>query len=316
MVIQSLSASSILWLAATIVTAQPVPDFSLPDVNANSPRFNQTVSPRDYRLQVSGYYFADADCSYCRSQFGYLNTVATQLQASNPAVHIEILGVNWTEYTNANFLMTAGRQLPWLQPAATNTVHDLWSATERDVRILDPQNRLFAVYNLTTHSLAFLDNVTALKQLFLDAAQFVDTDGDHLLDDWELLYFGNLSPNPADDPDGDHQDNFTEYAFGTDPNDAVSKTSFQPIWIGTVPDQYCSLTFRRRAGSAVEYFVEHSIQCVPWNSSGATIEVTQPFVNLFEGTGTGWTTYQLNVPLQNQPSGFLRVRATPFGQAP
>lgn len=39
---------------------QPVPDFSLRDVNTASPRANAMVSPRDYVLQVSGYYFGAA----------------------------------------------------------------------------------------------------------------------------------------------------------------------------------------------------------------------------------------------------------------
>ena len=34
------------------------PDFSIPDVNDTSPRFNDMVSPRDYQGQVSAWYFA------------------------------------------------------------------------------------------------------------------------------------------------------------------------------------------------------------------------------------------------------------------
>lgn len=37
-----------------------VPDFQLTDVNPNSPRYQKTVSPRDYRLQISAYYFGAA----------------------------------------------------------------------------------------------------------------------------------------------------------------------------------------------------------------------------------------------------------------
>ena len=35
-------------------------DFSLPDVNPTSPRFNQGVSPRDYLERVSAWYFGHA----------------------------------------------------------------------------------------------------------------------------------------------------------------------------------------------------------------------------------------------------------------
>jgi hypothetical protein len=48
-----------LGLAATWA-ADPVPDFHLVDVNPNSARAQNMVSPRDYRLQISGYYFGDA----------------------------------------------------------------------------------------------------------------------------------------------------------------------------------------------------------------------------------------------------------------
>lgn len=47
-------------LSAGSALAQPVPDFSLRDVNPGSPRSNTMVSPRDYVLQVSGYYFGAA----------------------------------------------------------------------------------------------------------------------------------------------------------------------------------------------------------------------------------------------------------------
>ncbi len=43
------------------ISAAPVADFSLVDVNATSPRFDTEVSPRDYLHQVSGYYFGDAN---------------------------------------------------------------------------------------------------------------------------------------------------------------------------------------------------------------------------------------------------------------
>jgi hypothetical protein len=38
----------------------PVPDFSLLDVNDTSPRSGETVSPRDYAGQVSAWYFGHA----------------------------------------------------------------------------------------------------------------------------------------------------------------------------------------------------------------------------------------------------------------
>ena len=50
-----------LTLAAACSWAgEPVSDFHLRDMNANSERRSVQVSPRDYLLQVSGYYFGAA----------------------------------------------------------------------------------------------------------------------------------------------------------------------------------------------------------------------------------------------------------------
>ena len=39
---------------------EPVSDFSLEDTNPASVRFESPVSPRDYLLQVTGFYFGTA----------------------------------------------------------------------------------------------------------------------------------------------------------------------------------------------------------------------------------------------------------------
>ena len=39
---------------------EPVSDFSLEDTNPGSVRFGNPVSPRDYLLQVTGFYFGTA----------------------------------------------------------------------------------------------------------------------------------------------------------------------------------------------------------------------------------------------------------------
>ncbi len=48
-----------LGLCAESLFAQ-VPDFRLYDVSLNSPRRQTLVSPRDYIMQVTGYYFGAA----------------------------------------------------------------------------------------------------------------------------------------------------------------------------------------------------------------------------------------------------------------
>lgn len=52
----------LLLLAALTAgaAAQQVPDFALVDTNPRSVRFGTSVSPRDYVLQVCGFYFGTA----------------------------------------------------------------------------------------------------------------------------------------------------------------------------------------------------------------------------------------------------------------
>jgi hypothetical protein len=38
-----------------------VPDFALVDLNTSSPTYGHTISPRDYKKRISGWYFIHAD---------------------------------------------------------------------------------------------------------------------------------------------------------------------------------------------------------------------------------------------------------------
>jgi hypothetical protein len=86
---------------------------------------------------------------------------------------VQILGVNGVGYdaNSANDLMTQNRTLPWLQDTALARVWDLWRPTYRDVVVLDAQNRVIAVYNLTAHDLNRPAARDSLLQILEQAAQ-------------------------------------------------------------------------------------------------------------------------------------------------
>jgi len=50
----------LLVAAAPAAWGGKVSDFTLEDTNPASVRFESTVSPRDYQLQVTGFYFGTA----------------------------------------------------------------------------------------------------------------------------------------------------------------------------------------------------------------------------------------------------------------
>jgi hypothetical protein len=62
--------------------------------------------------------------------------------------------------------------------------------------------------------------------------QNVDNDSDGLLDDWEILYFGNLDQESGGDFDNDKVSNLIEYQNSTDPNSAADND------IDGIPDDW------------------------------------------------------------------------------
>ena len=98
-----------------------------------------------------------------------------ELDSENPELAISILGVNEFGEETGNSLMTAGRDLPWLQDIddggdGNSDTWDSWDVTFRDVIITDSNNVQVAVYNLTSNDLANSENFATLKQLLIDAA--------------------------------------------------------------------------------------------------------------------------------------------------
>lgn len=64
-----------------------------------------------------------------------------------------------------------------------------------------------------------------LTVINFDPDNFVPYANDEIDDDWQVLHFGENSPNlaaPAADPDGDEQDNLFEFLALVDPNDPTS----------------------------------------------------------------------------------------------
>lgn len=94
----------------------------------------------------------------------------TEVDLALLPIEIRILGVNAPLQEAGNAQMCAGRVLPWLQDEAAHDVWGSWQVDFRDVVILDPTGRVFAIYNLTTHDLGNPAFYAELRTLMLDAA--------------------------------------------------------------------------------------------------------------------------------------------------
>ncbi len=93
-----------------------------------------------------------------------------ELALDHPTLDISILGINEVGYEAGNSSITNGRDLPWLQDTVDWNVWGTWAPTYRDVIVLDGNNEVYTVFNLTSNTLATPANYDALKQIFLDAA--------------------------------------------------------------------------------------------------------------------------------------------------
>ena len=98
-----------------------------------------------------------------------------------------------------------------------------------------------------------------------------------LIESWRIRHFGTAaaSGNAADlaDPDGDGDNNLTEYALGTNPTAAGPR----PVIASTVTESgadYLSVTFPRRKHADLRYIVEVSPDLVSWSAD--TLQAGSP----------------------------------------
>lgn len=102
--------------------------------------------------------------------------MAEQFLQDHPSLDISIVGINEVGEEFGNDFITADRDLPWLQDLDVdqNGESDVWSdllnVTYRDVLLLNGQNELISIFNLTTHDLGNSTNYLALKSDLIDIA--------------------------------------------------------------------------------------------------------------------------------------------------
>ena len=85
---------------------------------------------------------------------------------------IRIIGVNAAGQESGNDGICVGRTLPWLQDVtlADHSAWQLWHVTWRDVVVLDPDNKIVHVYNLTSNDLTNPAKYAELRQILVGAA--------------------------------------------------------------------------------------------------------------------------------------------------
>lgn len=224
---------------------------------------------------------------------------------------MEVLAINPADRVSYGPSVAAATTIPWLQDTAEEDVWERWGVTKDEFRIVGSDSQLVTVTNLGFMDLSQPENQALLRGWLLAAAQAKDTDTDYLPDFWERNVWGDLSQGAAGDGDDDGQNNFAEFAFGTDPTDPRHRA---PLWIvagggGSLSE--FRLVYRRRLGSWADYWLERSSDFADWKRMPADgVEFSEP-INLYDGSGMAEVRVTFGPEARVESMGFVRVRAAP-----
>ena len=95
----------------------------------------------------------------------------TELEQNHPQLDIKLFGINMIGTGAGTASFTTSHTLPMVQDDYTLEIWSDWGAQWRDVYVLNENNELVLIYNLTQYSLADINNYNTLKQHLIDAAQ-------------------------------------------------------------------------------------------------------------------------------------------------
>jgi len=93
-----------------------------------------------------------------------------ELAADTLNLEVVISGINHQASGSGVPEMCNGRDLPFLQDSDSTNVWTAWQVTERDVFVLDAENKVVTVYNLTQHDLGDPVNYQTLKTILRQTA--------------------------------------------------------------------------------------------------------------------------------------------------
>jgi hypothetical protein len=242
----------------------------------------------------------------------YLQAIQSELKAEYPDLNIEIIGVNQFDKSDGNTGITKLCTFPWLQDETNVNAWLSWQANKDDFFMVDSTGRLRGLFFLKSNDLSDPKNRETLKKMLLDAAVIKDSNNDGLPDDWIQQFSSDPAIKPNEDLDGDGRDNFTEYAFGTNPAEGNSSIPIK-MSLGIVDQQkVVFLVFNRRAGSVLNYYIELSTNLKDWMPVSASIVQVGGSRNLYDGTGTSQVKATLKLS-SSEIRQYLRVRAVPRG---
>ena len=94
-----------------------------------------------------------------------------ELAKTHPEFQVSLLSIDATGHEGGLPDLAKVGDLPCLQDTTKDDVWGAWGAEWRDVYVLNAENEVTAVYNLTLYSLSDPANYATLESLLIDAAK-------------------------------------------------------------------------------------------------------------------------------------------------
>ncbi len=166
------------------------------------------------------------------------------------------------------------------------------------------QSKFLVNAGAITAAKGFWRVIQAGNDLFLSYTPHIDSDGDGLLDDWEVATAGNLSAMAAStDSDGDGLNDTLEFALGTLPNDSRSGLGNVTHDVEQISaNRYLRLNVTKNPGATnLTYEIVVSGDLINWGTTQTVVE---------QNTSTSLIVRDA-IPLGSTPQRYIRLRVHP-----
>jgi len=136
------------------------------------------------------------------------------IQECNGYLHL----LAWVDFADSS---SVPQMYYWILSLTGDFILSIYETTGRDLRIDDWPRFVFPDFQIASgHTVFWDDEGGGWEEIYYAELPIAsDSDGDGLLDFWEIEHFGNLGQGPNGDPDNDGLPNYDEMMEGTDPND-------------------------------------------------------------------------------------------------
>ena len=128
---------------------QPTPEWSAPDFQPKSPRFNQSYGLDQFRGKVLFVGFLSGWCPYCQAQAGLLEKMQNELTAEG-ITDVQIVVVNSTDALKDQANFVALTSFPLFQDSDDALIFRKTRTSKDDFAVYDKDGKLLHYYDRTS----------------------------------------------------------------------------------------------------------------------------------------------------------------------